>query len=161
MITISNTSLIKIKKLNPNAIIPTRGSEEAAGIDLYACLDEAEDEFGVPIDQVTIEPGESYIFDTGIAVEFPEGYFGAVFVRSSIGIKRNLRLNNSVGVVDNDYRNSTKVALHNFGTEPQTIKHGDRIAQMVLLPYVIFPIVEVDALTKTERGEGGIGSTGR
>ena len=161
MITIDKIPSIKIKKLNPNAIIPTRGSEEAAGIDLYACLDEAEDEFGVPIDQVTIEPGESYIFDTGVAIEFPEGYFGAVFVRSSIGIKRNLRLNNSVGVVDNDYRNSTKVALHNFGTEPQTIQHGDRIAQMVLLPYVTFPIAEVDTLTETERGEGGIGSTGR
>ena len=161
MITISNRSLIKIKKLNPNAIIPTRGSEEAAGIDLYACIDEVEDEFGVPIDQVTIEPGESYIFDTGVAIEFPEGYFGAVFVRSSIGIKRNLRLNNSVGVVDNDYRNSTKVALHNFGTEPQTIQHGDRIAQMVLLPYVVFPVVEVDTLSETERGEDGIGSTGR
>ena len=161
MITIDKNPSIKIKKLNPNAIIPTRGSAEAAGIDLYACLDEAEDEFGVPIDQVTIMSGETYVFNTGIAFDMPEGYFGAVFVRSSIGIKKCLRLCNSVPIIDNDYKGDVKLALHNFGNTPQVIKHGDRIAQMVLLPYVTFPIVEVDTLTETERGEGGIGSTGR
>lgn len=156
-----NNKTIKVKKVNPNAIIPTRGDGEAAGIDLYVCLDEAEDEFGVPMDQVMIMSGETYIFDTGIAFELPKGYFGAVYVRSSIGIKNNLRLMNGTGIIDNSFRGTVKVALHNFGNTPQVIKHGDRIAQMVLLPYVTFPIVEVDTLTETERGEGGIGSTGR
>lgn len=161
MIEIKNEPTIKVKKLREDAIIPTRGSAEAAGIDLYACIDEEDVfEYGNGYG-VLIEPGETYPFDTGVAFDIPEGYFGAVFVRSSIGFKKNLRLVNSVGVIDNDFRDSVKVKLHNFGTETQEIRHGDRIAQMVLLPYVTFPIEEVEELTETERGAGGIGSTGR
>lgn len=151
MITISNTSLIKIKKLNPNAIIPTRGDDAAAGIDLYACIDE-------PID---IRPGDTVMFGSGIACEFPEGYFGLVVPRSSVGIKKKLALPNNCGIIDFSYRGEIKIAFTNIGKEIQTIEPGDRVAQMVLLPYVVFPIVEVDTLTETERGEGGIGSTGR
>lgn len=152
MINVTNTPTIKVKKMNINATLPTRGSEEAAGIDLYACIDEP---------SITIMPGETYLFDIGIGFDIPEGYFGAIFVRSSIGIKKHLRLSNSVPIIDNDYKGSVKIELHNFGDTIQIINNGDRIAQMVLLPYTSFPIEEVEELTETKRGEGGIGSTGR
>ena len=142
---------IRIKKLKDNAIIPTRGSEEAAGIDLYACIDEP----------VVVDPGEQMVFGSGIACEFPMGYFGAVVPRSSVGIKRHLTLPNNVGIIDNDYRNEIMIAFKNIGDEPQTINPGERIAQMILLPYVTYNIVETDSLSDTERGLGGIGSTGK
>lgn len=161
MIEMKNAPTIKVKKLREDAIIPTRGSTEAAGIDLYACIDEEDVfEYGNGYG-VLIDPGETYTVDTGIAFDIPEGYFGAVFVRSSIGFKKNLRLANGTGVIDFDYKGNVRVCLHNFGTETQEIRHGDRIAQIVLLPYVTFPIEEVEELTETERGTGGIGSTGR
>ena len=150
MINVTNTPTIKVKKTNPNAILPTRGSEEAAGIDLYACVYEP----------IVIPPHDSVIFNVGVAFELPQGYFGAVVPRSSVGIKKHLRLCNSVGIIDWDYKGNVLVAFHNDGDNPQTINPGDRIAQMVLLPYVTFPIEEVEELTDTERGEGGIGSTG-
>ena len=150
MIDITNTPTIKVKKMNSNATLPTRGSEEAAGIDLYACID----------NPITIQPHDSVTFNSGVAFELPKGYFGAVVPRSSIGIKKHLRLCNDVGVIDFDYKGSVLMAFHNDSAYPQTINPGDRIAQMVLLPYVTFPIEEVEELTDTERGEGGIGSTG-
>lgn len=142
---------LKIKKMNDNAILPTRGDTEAAGIDLYACIPHT----------LEIAPGSSVLIGTGIACEFPEGYFGAVVVRSSIGIKRHLALSNQVGVIDNSYRNEILVSLTNMGDMYETISPNERIAQMILLPYVKFDITEADELSETERGMGGIGSTGR
>lgn len=152
MINIQPMNLkMKIKKMKPNAIIPTRGSAEAAGIDLYACIE----------NDIQIQPGDTVMFGSGIACEFPEGYWGMVVPRSSIGIKKGLSLPNNVGVIDNDYRNEIMIALHNNGSETQTICPGDRIAQMILLPYFLYDIEEADTLSDTERGMGGIGSTGK
>ena len=143
---------LKVKKMNDNAILPTRGSEEAAGVDLYACLDEP---------SLTIKPGETVMFGSGIACEFPKGYWGMVVPRSSIGWKKHLSIPQSMGVIDNDYRGEIKIVFTNIGTETQEIKHRDRIAQLILLPYYTYNIVETDTLTDTERSEGGFGSTGR
>ena len=142
---------LKVKKVRDNAILPTRGSEKAAGIDLYACIDEP----------VNVAVGNTVIIPTGIACEFPKGYFGAVVPRSSVGIKRHLTLSNCVGVIDEDYRGEIMMAFTNIGNEAQVINSGERLAQMVLLPYVLFDIEETDTLTETERGEGGFGSTGK
>ena len=142
---------LKVKKMRDNAILPTRGSEQSAGIDLYACID----------DSIVILPNSDAIIPTGIACDFPEGYFGAIAVRSSVGIKRKMGLMNQLGVVDWDYSGEIMIGLHNFGRIPQTIVPGERLAQMILLPYVIYDIVETDTLTETERGEGGFGSTGK
>ena len=141
---------IRVKKLHPNAILPTYGSAEAAGADLYACLEEA----------VTIQPGEVYWVPTGIALEVPKGCAGLVYARSSLGAKRGLAPANKVGVVDSDYRGEYIVALHNDSDEPVTIKPFDRIAQMVLHEYVVMNFVE-DTLSDTDRGAGGFGSTGK
>lgn len=142
---------LKVKKLRDNATIPTRGSEESAAVDLYACIDEP----------ITIPTGGFAVIGTGIACEFPKGFFGIVAVRSSVGIKRELSLMNQIGVIDNDYRGEIKVALRNSSKFPQTIKSGERIAQMILTPYYTYDIEETDTLDETERGEGGIGSTGK
>lgn len=142
---------LKIKKVRDNAIIPTRGSEKAAGIDLYACIAEP----------ITIVTDGSAIIPTGIACDFPEGYFGGIVPRSSVGIKRHLSLMNNFGVIDEDYNGEIMMAFHNFGNKPQVINPGERLAQMILLPYVIYNIIETDTLTESERGEGGFGSTGK
>ena len=142
---------INIKKLDEKAVIPTYGSEYAAGADLYACLDEA----------ITIEPGQTVMVHTGIAVEIPEGFAGLVYARSGLACKRGLAPANKVGVVDSDYRGEIKVALHNHGKEAQTVEKGERIAQMVIAPYLSVNYEEADELSETERGEGGFGSTGR
>ena len=146
----ATTKKLKFKKIKSNATIPTRGSEEAAGVDLYACINSP----------VTIYPDETYVIGSGIAFEPPKGYFGAVVPRSSVGIKRNLTLPNNVGIIDNDYRGEIMIAFHNIGNQPEVIFPDERIAQLVLLPYITCPIEEIDELTETERGEGGIGSTG-
>lgn len=142
---------LKVKKMRDNAILPTRGSEKAAGIDLYACIDEP----------ITIAPGETKTFGSGIACEFPEGYWGMVVPRSSVGIKRRLNIPQGSAVIDEDYTGEIILALYNHGQETAVISPKERVAQMVLLPYVLFDIEETDTLTETERGEGGIGSTGR
>lgn len=142
---------LKVKKVKDNAILPTRGSEKAAGIDLYACIDEP----------ITIAPGETKTFGSGIACEFPEGYWGMVVPRSSVGIKRRLNIPQGSAVIDEDYTGEIILALYNHGQETAVISPGERLAQMVLLPYVLFDIEETDTLAETERGEGGIGSTGR
>lgn len=142
---------LKVKKVRENATLPTRGTKEAAGIDLYACIDEP----------IVIPTGGYSTIPTGIACDFPDGYYGQIAVRSSIGFKKHLGLMNQIGVIDNDYNGEITVGLRNFGSLPQTIEPGDRIAQMVLLPYLICDIVETDTLEETERGEGGFGSTGR
>ena len=141
----------KIKKLNNNAIIPTRGSKEAAGFDLYACIDEP----------VTIQPHETVKINTGLAIEPPKGYFGAIFARSGLAIKSGLRPANCVGVCDEDYTGEYIVALHNDTDHDQIINSNDRIAQLVFLPYINVDFCEVEELRNTERGCGGFGSTGR
>ena len=144
-------STIRVKKLNERAIIPTYGSAEAAGSDLYACLDE----------NVTIAPGEIVWIPTGIALEVPKGCAGLIYARSSLGVKRGLAPANKVGVIDSDYRGEIRVVLLNHGTESQTIQHGDRVAQFVVTP-VLTPAYEVvEELSDTNRGEGGFGSTGK
>ena len=142
---------IRVKKLNPNAMLPTYGSTEAAGADLYACL-EAE---------VTIGAGETVFIPTGLALEVPKGCAGLIYARSSLGTKRGLAPANKVGVVDSDYRGEIIVALHNHGSEERIISNGERIAQMIITP-VLTPAYEMaDSLEDTARGEGRFGSTGK
>lgn len=142
---------VRVKKLHPNAVLPTYGSAEAAGADLYACLEEA----------VTIAPGEVYWVPTGIALEVPKGCAGLVYARSSMGAKRGLAPANKVGVVDSDYRGEVKVVLLNHSNQPQTLQPGERVAQFVITP-VLQPVYEeVEELTDTDRGQGGFGSTGK
>lgn len=142
---------IKVKKLTPEAVMPALGSKFAAGADLYSA------EKG----DVVIASGETKFIGTGIAVEIPEGYVGLVYARSGLACKRGLAPANKVGVIDSDYRGEIKVALFNHGKEPQTLEKGERIAQMVITPYLSVSYEEADELSDTERGEGGFGSTGR
>lgn len=142
---------INIKKLNANATIPTYGSEYAAGADLYACVEKA----------VTINPGETKFIGTGIALEIPEGYAGLIYARSGLSCKKGLAPANKVGVVDADYRGEITVALHNHSLEPKTIEPNERIAQMVIAPFLSASFTEVDELSNTVRGVGGFGSTGK
>lgn len=142
---------VKIKKLRDNAIIPTYGSEFAAGADLYACLDEA----------VIIEAGETKLIPTGIALSIPVGFAGLIYARSGLASKRGLAPANKVGVVDADYRGEVMVALHNHSKTAQTVDAGERVAQMVIAPYIAANFILSDELDDTVRGEGGFGSTGR
>lgn len=142
---------ISVKKLHPNAILPTYGSAEAAGADLYACLEES----------VTVQPGEVAWIPTGIALEVPKGYAGLVYARSSMGVKRGLAPANKVGVIDSDYRGEIRVILLNHSKSPQTIEPGERVAQFLITPVLNPVYVEADALSNTDRGNGGFGSTGR
>ena len=141
---------VNVKKLNDNAIIPTYGSEFAAGADLYACTD----------DTVTIAPGETKLIKTGIALELPIGYAAFIYARSGLASKRGLAPANKVGVVDCDYRGEVMVALHNHSNTEQAIEKGERIAQMVIAPYITAEFNVVDELSDTARGAGGFGSTG-
>lgn len=142
---------LRIKKLRENAQMPTYGSEFAAGADIYAAIDEA----------VTVAPGETEFIPTGLAFEIPEGYAGFVHARSGLASKRGLAPANKVGVIDADYRGEVMVALHNHGKEPQTIEAGERIAQMIIAPFVTANFIFSDELDDTVRGAGGFGSTGR
>lgn len=144
-------SSIRVKRLHPNAKLPTYGSSEAAGADLYACLDEP----------VTIQPGEVFWVPTGIALEVPKGCAGLVYARSSMGAKRGLAPANKVGVVDSDYRGEIKVVLLNHSQQPQTLEPGERVAQFVITPVLTPAYEEVTDLTDTDRGAGGFGSTGK
>ena len=143
-------STIRIKKLHPNAILPTYGTVEAAGADLYACLDEP----------VTVEPGRTVWIPTGFAMEVPKGCAGLVYARSGLACKKGLAPANKVGVIDSDYRGPVTVVLYNHGAEAQTVVHGDRIAQMVITPVLTPAYEEADDLSDTGRGQGGFGSTG-
>ena len=142
---------VNIKKLDEKATVPTYGSEFSAGADLYALADEP----------ITIAPHETVLVHTGVAMEIPAGYVGLVFARSGLATKRALAPANKVGVIDSDYRGEIMVALHNHGSEEKTIENGERIAQLVLVPYLTAEFDEVDELSDTVRGEGGFGSTGR
>ena len=141
---------VKVKKLKDNARLPVYGTAFSAGADLFACLDAP----------VTIAPGETKLISLGISVEIPEGYAGLVFARSGLATKRHLAPANKVGVIDSDYRGEFFVPLHNHGSIPQTVEDGERIAQMILTPYLTAQFVEAEALSDTVRGEGGFGSTG-
>ena len=143
--------VIQLKKLKENALLPTRGSEHAAGYDLYACLEE----------DVLIGPGQTVKIGTGLAVAVPEGFFGAVFARSGLASKEGLRPANCVGVCDSDYRGEYIIALHNDSGMTRTVRHGDRIAQLVILPFLPAEFEECDSLPETARGAGGFGSTGK
>ena len=142
---------VRVKKMHPNAKLPTYGSPEAAGADLYACLEEA----------VTIQPGEVYWVPTGIALEVPKGCAGLVYARSSMGVKRGLAPANKVGVVDSDYRGEIKVVLLNHSKQPQILEPGERVAQFVITPVLTPAYEEAEDLSDTSRGIGGFGSTGK
>jgi len=142
---------IRVKKLKENAILPTYGSLEAAGADLYACLDAS----------VMIGPGESAFIPTGLAMEIPFGYAGLIYARSGLACKRGLAPANKVGVVDSDYRGEFMVVLHNHSNASQEIAHGERIAQLVIAPVFTPGFTEVEELTDTDRADGGFGSTGK
>lgn len=142
---------IRIKLLRDGARVPTYGSTQAAGADLYACIE----------DSVVIAPGESAWITTGVAVELPEGYVGLIYARSSLGVKRGLAPANKVGVIDSDYRGELCVVLHNHGKYEQVIEPNERVAQFVITPIITPGFQVVDQLDDTERAEGGFGSTGK
>ena len=135
-------------KLCENAVVPTYGTEFSAGADLYS------------VSEATIMPGETAFLGTGIATAIPVGLVGLIYARSGMACKRNLAPANKVGVIDSDYRGEIKVALHNHGNTPQTVSKGERIAQLVIAPYIRADYEVVDVLDETVRGEGGFGSTG-
>lgn len=141
---------VRIKKLNDKAIIPTYGTEFSAGADLYACLDEA----------VTLAPGETRLIKTGLAMEVPVGYAGLIYARSGLATKKGLAPANKVGVVDADYRGEVMVALHNHSLSDATVEPGERIAQMVIAPFLTANFIVAEELEDTVRGAGGFGSTG-
>lgn len=142
---------VRVKRIKDGAIMPTYGSAEAAGADLYACLDEP----------VVIAPGESVFIPTGLAMEIPAGYAGLIYARSGLACKRGLAPANKVGVVDSDYRGEFMIVLHNHGSETQTVAHGERIAQLVITPVYTPGFTLVDELSGTQRAQGGFGSTGK
>lgn len=141
---------LKIKKLNENAKIPTYGTEFSAGADLYALLE----------NDVIILPGETHLIKTGISLEIPEGYVGLIYPRSGLATKKGLAPANKVGVIDSDYRGEIMVALFNHGKNSQKIENGERVAQIVIAPYIQAEFEETDILSETERNSGGFGSTG-
>lgn len=142
---------ISVKKLKPNAVLPTYGSAEAAGADLYACLE----------NPIVIQPGETVFVPTGLAMEIPKGYAGLVYARSGLACKRGLAPANKVGVIDSDYRGEFIVVLHNHGKIAQEIVHGERIAQLLITPVLTPAFIEVEGLSDSTRSTGGFGSTGR
>ena len=142
---------VNIKKTDERAVIPTFGSEFSAGADLYAVCDS----------DVTINPSETVLIHTGLSVEIPEGYAGLIYARSGLASKKGLAPANKVGVVDADYRGEVMVALHNHGSIAQTIGNGERIAQLVITPFLKVEFELVEELSETARGKGGFGSTGK
>lgn len=142
---------IKVKRIRDKAILPTYGSSGAAGADLYACLDQ----------DITVAPGETEFIPTGLSMMIPVGTAGLIYARSGMACKRGLAPANKVGVIDSDYRGEFIVVLHNHGSQPQTVSHGERIAQLVITPVFTPGFLEVEELNDTLRGSGGFGSTGK
>lgn len=140
-----------ILKIKTNGRTPAYATEYAAGIDLYCRTDE----------KIIIKPKETAKIRTGLHVEIPEGYFGAVYPRSSTGVKKHLMLANTVGIIDSDYRGEIMVFFYNYGEEDQIIEDGDRLVQLVIQPYLRCEIKKVDELAESKRGDGGFGSTGK
>lgn len=147
------TQMIKVnfKKLNEKAVKPTYGTEFSAGADLYAC------EGG----EIIIKSGETKLIHTGLSLQIPEGYAGLIYARSGIATKRGLAPANKVGVIDSDYRGEIMVSLYNHSETEQTIADGERIAQIVITPFLKVDYTECETLTDTKRGVGGFGSTGK
>ena len=143
---------VNFKKLDKNAHAPTYGSQFAAGADLYALTGG---------ETVRFAPGETKMIHTGLAVEIPDGYAGLVYARSGIATKRGLAPANKVGVIDSDYRGEVMVSLHNHSGAEQEIADGERIAQLVIAPFLTAEFCEAEELSDTVRGEGGFGSTGK
>ena len=143
--------IVKVKKLDDRAILPTYGSACAAGADLYALVDE---------ESLTIAAGETVLVSTGLSVEIPEGYVGLIYARSGLATKKGLAPANKVGVIDSDYRGEVKVALFNQSGKEQSIAAGERVAQLVIAPYLAVEYQEAEELSDTARGAGGFGSTG-
>ncbi len=141
---------IKIKKMSATAKTPTRGSQQAAGYDMYADIAQ----------RIAIEPHKTEMISTGIAAQIPEGYFGALCARSGLAAKQGIRPANAVGIIDSDYTGIIKLAAHNDSDETRYINPGDRICQLVIVPYLSVDFEETDSLDETQRGEGGFGSTG-
>ena len=142
---------VGVKKLRPGAVLPSFGSREAAGADLYACLEKS----------VAIAPGKTVFIPTGLAMALPMGYVGLVYARSGLACKQDLAPANKVGVIDSDYRGEFMIALHNHGSETRIVANGDRIAQLVVTPVIQPVYFETDTLDETDRGTGGFGSTGK
>lgn len=142
---------VPVKLLDPRAKLPAYGSAGAAGADLYALTD----------GPVEIAPGGTALIHTGIALAVPQGYVGLVYARSGLACKRGLAPANKVGVIDADYRGEVMIFLHNHGTQPQTVEDGERVAQLVIAPYLTAQFQAAEALDDTARGAGGFGSTGR
>lgn len=147
---IMNTTKIKYTKLNQDAHVPVYGTEFAAGADLYACMEQP----------VNIKAGTTEFIHTGIAMAIPAGLVGLVYARSGLACKKGLAPANKVGVIDSDYRGEIMVALHNHSTEDIVVESGERVAQMVIAPYLYAEYEEAESLNDTERGTGGFGSTG-
>lgn len=141
--------VIKAKRIRENANIPHYATTGAAAVDLYGC------------DAMDIQPGETVFIDTGVAFEIPEGFVGLVYARSGLACKKGLALANGVGVIDSDFRDSVKVALHNHSNQTRTVVAGERLAQMIVTKYPHVEFEEVDELQETERGLGGFGSSGK
>ena len=146
-----NDIFVKVKRLTKTAALPTFGSQDAAGMDLYADIDR----------NICIMPGKTEKFGMGVAFEIPKGYVGLVFPRSGLASKYGITLSNCVGVIDSDYRGEIGCYLHNHSEEPYVLKPQERVAQMIIIPYPRVALVESEELSETERGEGGFGSTGR
>lgn len=144
------TQSVAVKLLDPRAKMPTYGSVDAAGADLYAVTD----------GPVTVAPGQTVLIHTGLALAIPQGFVGLVYARSGLATKQGLAPANKVGVIDADYRGELMVALHNHSGEMRTVEHGDRIAQLVITPYLTAQFTQQEELDDTVRGEGGFGSTG-
>lgn len=142
---------IKIKKLDDRAVIPTYGSDFSAGCDLYAVTDQ----------DIDIKPSETVMIHTYLSMEIPVGYAGLIYARSGLASKKGLAPANKVGVVDADYRGEIMVALHNHSNDTQTISNGERIAQLVITPFLKASFIETNELSDTVRGAGGFGSTGQ
>lgn len=142
---------IRVRRVSDTAVLPTRGSTFAAGYDLYADIAE----------EVIIEPHTTVKIDTGLQFELPDGYFAGIFARSGIAAREGLRPANCVGICDSDYRGNYIVAIHNDTDTVQKIKARQKIAQMIVLPYLPLEFEEVEELSETKRGAGGFGSTGR
>ena len=142
---------VRVKKVSSTAVLPSRGSSSAAGYDLYADLPE----------EIQIRPHETVTVDTGLQFELPEGYFAGIFARSGIAAREGLRPANCVGICDSDYRGNYMVALHNDSNEVRTVKVHEKIAQMIVMQYMMLEFEEAEELSTTARGEGGFGSTGK
>jgi dUTP pyrophosphatase len=144
-------SIVKIKRIDPRAVIPTYGTEYSAGADLYACIDM----------EISIAPGETVMIPTGLSMEIPEGYAGLVCARSGLASKKGLAPANKIGVIDSDYRGEVIVALYHHGRHAVTVSPGERVAQLLITPVMTCEFIEAESLGGTERGSGGFGSTGR